>query len=82
VTAESKQAFSFGGKFQASTNAIKQRYSESGFERVDLSGSSRLTQINSRSRPMNTAGVYDRHEGSQLIDVYLHNAVPASNIRS
>jgi drug/metabolite transporter (DMT)-like permease len=72
ATAEPKQALSFGGKFQAPTNAIKQRYPESGFERIDLSGSSRLAQIDLSDRPMDAALIDDRHEGPQLIDVYLH----------
>jgi hypothetical protein len=55
---------------------------ESGFERIDLSGSSRLTQIDSRHRPMDAARIDNHHEGAQLIDVNLHNANSASNIKS
>src|SRR5258707_2309814 len=66
-TAEPKQALSFGGKFQAPANPVKQRYPESGFERIDLSGSSRLTQIDSRDRPMDAARIDNCHEGPQLI---------------
>jgi hypothetical protein len=81
ATAESKQALSLGGKFQPPTNAVEQRYAESGFERIDLSGSSRLTQIDSWDRAMDAARVDNRHEGPQLIEVYLHDAISASNMR-
>jgi hypothetical protein len=77
--AESKQALALGGQFQTPTNPVKQRYSESSFQRIDLSGSSRLTQIDSRDRPMDAARIDNCHEGPQLIDVYLHNAIPASS---
>jgi hypothetical protein len=71
LAAAPEQVFAFRRELDPSPDAVEQRNAQLGLQCMDLSRGGRLTQIEAPGCPVNSTGIHDGDEGTQVAQVHL-----------